>query len=74
MEDDFEISDLTERDMFHPLYYGPRGVKWLHFDDVIDKNNLLMFTCSYCRVTSNRLSEKQHEKGCRNLLMNLLGM
>ena len=74
MEDDFEISDLNERDCFIPLLHGPRGVKWLHFDDVISESNLLMFTCSYCRVTSNRLSEKLHEKGCKVLLMNMLGM
>lgn len=74
MEEDFEIVDLDERNFFVPLLYGPRGVKWLHFDDVIDENNLLTFTCSYCKVTSNRKSEKKHEPKCKNLLMNMLGM
>uniref|UniRef100_A0A6H1ZQF4 Uncharacterized protein n=1 Tax=viral metagenome TaxID=1070528 RepID=A0A6H1ZQF4_9ZZZZ len=74
MDEDFDIIALTERDLFVPLLYGSRGVKWLHFDDVIDSQNLLMFTCAHCRLSSSSVDEKRHEAKCKVELMNKLGM
>ena len=72
------MSSEIERDLFFPLLYGPRGVKWLLLDEPIEEGNPLMFTCSFCRKTSGSYpynsDEKIHEDKCRNMLMNKLGM
>ena len=69
---------MTERDFFIIIRCGPRGVKWLHFDAVIDENNPLMFTCGVCRKTTGSYpfdpDNKLHEPRCKNELMNKLGM
>ena len=71
-----------EREQVEFLGFGPRGVSWLPTKaGVIDhETNPLMFTCSYCLKTSSTYhvyvahTDYDHEEGCLNLLMNMLGM
>jgi hypothetical protein len=69
---------VDERNYFYIIRCGPRGVKWLHFDRVIDENNPLMFTCGICKKTTGSYpynkTEDLHEVGCLSKLLGSLGL
>lgn len=63
----------SEREDFCLLLCGPRGVKWLRKDDVIDINNPVIFTCAECR-RDLVVEGDEHAPGCKVAMLNALGM
>jgi hypothetical protein len=54
---------------------GPRGVKWKELDIPLNSTtNQLYFCCSQCRKITDSNDTNAHEKGCKNGLLNQLGM
>jgi hypothetical protein len=69
--------ELNEREAFTPISYGSRGVTWSAKPGVLgeDAGNPLMFTCSICLKEVEAKNWKDaHRKGCKNLLINSLGL
>lgn len=70
-----EVFSEVDKEKIIILNCGPRGVKWMLKDDVVDEAmNPIMFTCSECQVTSRGSEEPAHKAKCKILLMNQLGM
>jgi hypothetical protein len=77
---EFEQEVLNhQRQQVRLINYGPRGVSFCMSDLPLSVDNPLMFYCSSCVVEYNCRNilvglDTAHKKGCKNLLMNKLGM
>lgn len=68
-----------QRQQVRLIRYGPRGVSFCTKEGPLCADNPLMFYCSICKIEFNCRNilvglATSHKKGCKNLLMNKLGM
>lgn len=70
-----------ERQQVYLCSYGPRGVSFLSSGPPpITRTNPLLYYCSVCKIESKTNDviylgkDTAHKKGCKNLLMSMLGM